>query len=293
MRTGRLFIIPCASPVTSCRAASIKSGILFIRVSATNKTSSTSCGTSSGNAWPIPAANCAIICTAPSANLGSNCIIPSISVVIISVALSVSFGIADMIPSTSDTIISTPACMIVGALSTIPPTSPFTISTAKVAICGRISESPFTRFPRASPKLCAIFPMSPPAAAAPCCSSLANWLKIGSACSPIGMIKLVCSILPAPCIASPNVSYFTALIFPMASVVLLICPSTSISDIQASAPISSHMVPIKPTPAVYCRLLSSQFLRASLTWFIASFALLPPSWNFFTTSSALSPRLER
>ena len=49
-----MFIIPCARPVTSCRAASIKSGILFIRVSATNKTSSTSCGTSSGNAWPIP-----------------------------------------------------------------------------------------------------------------------------------------------------------------------------------------------------------------------------------------------
>ena len=40
-----------------------------------------------------------------------------------------------------------------------------TISTAKVAICGSISESPFTRFPRASPKLCAICPMSPPAAA--------------------------------------------------------------------------------------------------------------------------------
>ena len=39
---------------------------------------------------------------------------------------------------------------------------------------------------------------------------------------------------------------------------------------------------IKPTPAVYCRLLSSQFLSASLTWLIASFALSPPFWNFPT-----------
>ncbi|GFI25119.1 hypothetical protein IMSAGC012_00225 [Lachnospiraceae bacterium] len=293
MMTGSAAIIPSASPVTSCKAASISIGTLFISVSTMVSTASITLGISSGSASPSPFASPAIICTAPSASVGISSTMPLISVAIISVALSASVGIASTMPSASPVIIPTPACTIAGALSTMPSTSPLTSSTAKLVICGSISASPFTMFPNASPKLCAIFPISPPASAAPCASSFANWLKIGSACSPIGIIKLVCSILPAPCIASENVSYFTALIFPIASVVLLICPSTSISDVQASAPISSHIVPIKPTPAVYCRLLSSQFLSASLTWLIASFALSPPFWNFPTTSSALSPRLVR
>ena len=317
--TGSAAIIPSASPVTSCIAASISIGTLFTRVSTIVSTASITLGISSGNACPSPSASPAIICTAPSAisgiSSGNACpspsaspaiictapsaisgissTIPSISVVTISTALSVRVGIAVIMPSTKDVIISTPDCTIVGALFTIPSASPVTSSTANVVICGSISESPLTIFARASPKLCAIFPISPPAAAAPCCNSFANWLKIGNACSPIGIIKLVCNILPAPFIASPNVSYLTALICPIVSVVLLICPSTSIREVQASAPISSHIVPISPTPAVYCRLSSSQFFSASLIWFIASFALSPPAWNFPTISSAFSPRLVR
>ena len=291
--TGSAAIIPSASPVTSCIAASISIGTLFTRVSTIVSTASITLGISSGNACPSPSASPAIICTAPSAISGISSTIPSISVVTISTALSVRVGIAVIMPSTKDVIISTPDCTIVGALFTIPSASPVTSSTANVVICGSISESPLTIFARASPKLCAIFPISPPAAAAPCCNSFANWLKIGNACSPIGIIKLVCNILPAPFIASPNVSYLTALICPIVSVVLLICPSTSIREVQASAPISSHIVPISPTPAVYCRLSSSQFFSASLIWFIASFALSPPAWNFPTISSAFSPRLVR
>ncbi len=277
MITGSAAIIPSASPVTSCNAASISIGTLFISVSTIVSTASITLGISAGNACPSPSASPAMICTAPSAMLGISAIMPSSSVVMISAALSASVGMASTMPSTNAVIISTPAFMIVGALSTMPPTSPFTSSTAKPVICGSISESPLTIFPSASPKLCASFPISPPASAAPCCNSFANWLKIGNACSPIGMIKLVCKILPAPCIASPKVSYFTALICPIASTVLLISPSTPISAVQASAPISSHIVPISPTPAVYCRLSSSQFLSASLIWLIASFALSPPA----------------
>ena len=291
--TGSASIIPSASPVTSCIAASISIGTLFTSVSTIVSTASMTLGISSGNACPSPSASPAIICTAPSAISGISSTIPSISVVTISTALSVRVGMAVIIPSTKDVIISTPACTIVGALFTMPSASPVTSSTANVVICGSISESPLTIFAKASPKLCAIFPISPPAAAAPCCNSFANWLKIGNACSPIGIIKLVCNILPAPCIASPNVSYLTALICPIASVVLLICPSTSIREVQASAPISSHIVPISPTPAVYCRLSSSQFFSASLIWLIASFALSPPAWNFPTISSAFNPRLVR
>ena len=293
MRTGSAAISPSASPLMSCKAASINIGTLLTSVFTMVVTALITLGISFGNACPSPFASPAIICVAPFAMFGISAIMPSSSVVTISTALSVSVGIASMMPSTSDVIISTPACTIVGALSTMPSASPVTSSTAKPVICGSISESPLTMFPKASPKLCAIFPMSPPASAAPCCNSFANWENIGNACSPIGIIKLVCKIRPAPCIASPNVSYFTAFICPIASVVLLICPSTSISDVQASAPISSHIVPISPTPAVYCRLSSSQFFSASLIWLIASFALLPPVWNFFTISSALSPRLVR
>ena len=293
MITGSATIIPFANPVTSCNAASISIGTLLISVSTIVSTASITLGISSGSACPSPSASPTIICTAPSAMVGISSTIPFSKVVTISTALSVSVGIASIMPSVRDVITSTPACTIVGAFSTIPSASPFTSSTANVAICGSISDSPLTMFLRAVPKLSASFPMSPPAAAAPACNSFANWLKIGSACSPIGIIKLVCSILPAPCIASPNVSYLTALICPIASVVLLICPSTFIREVQASAPISSHIVPISPTPAVYCKLSSSQFLSASLIWLIASFALSPPAWNLPTTSSALSPRLVR
>ena len=293
IRTGSAAISPSASPLMSCKAASISIGTLLTSVFTIVVTALTTLGISFGNACPSPFASPAIIFTAPSAMSGISSIIPSSSVVTISTALPVSVGIASIIPSTSDVIISTPASTIVGALSTMPSTSPFTSSTAKSVICGSISASPLTMLPKASPKLCASFPMSPPASAAPCCNSFANWLKIGNACSPIGIIKLVCKILPVPCIASPNVSYFTAFICPIASVVLLICPSTFIRDVHASAPISSHIVPISPTPAVYCRLSSSQFLSASLIWLIASFALSPPAWNLPTISSALSPRLVR
>ena len=275
--TGSAAIIPSASPVTSCNAASISIGTLLISVSTIVSTASITLGISSGSACPSPSASPTIICTAPSAMVGISSTMPFSKVVTISTALSVSVGIASIMPSVRDVITSTPACTIVGAFSTIPSASPFTSSTANVAICGSISDSPLTMFLRAVPKLSASFPMSPPAAAAPACNSFANWLKIGSACSPIGIIKLVCSILPAPCIASPNVSYLTALICPIASVVLLICPSTFIREVQASAPISSHIVPISPTPAVYCKLSSSQFLSASLIWLIASFALSPPA----------------
>ena len=291
--TGSAAIIPSASPVTSCNAASTSIGTFSTKVCTIVSTAEITLGISCGSASPSPLASPAMICVAPSASDGTSSTMPLISVVIISVALSVSVGIASIMPSTSDVIMSTPACTIVGALSTMPSTSPVTSSTAKPVICGSISASPLTMFPSASPKLCASFPMSPPASAAPCCNSFANCEKIGNACSPIGIIKLVCNILPAPCIASPNVSYFTALICPIASVVLLISPSTLISDVQASAPISSHIVPISPTPAVYCKLSSSQFFSASLIWFIASFALSPPAWNFPTISSALSPRLVR
>ena len=291
--SGIAFIMPSASPITSCKAASISIGTLFISVSTMASIASVTLGISSGSASPSPFASPAIICAAPSASDGISSAMPLINVVTISVALSVSVGIASTTPSTSPAIIPTPVCTIAGALSTMPSASPLTSSTAKSAICGSISESPLIMFPNASPKLRASFPMSPSASAAPCANSFANWLKIGSACSPIGMMKLVCKILPAPCIASPKVSYFTAFICPIASTDLLISPSTPISAVQASAPMSSHMVPINPTPALYCRLLSSQSLSALLTWLMASFALSPPFWNFPTTSSALSPRLTR
>ena len=291
--TGSAATIPSASPETSCKAASTSIGILFTSVSTIVSTASIMLGTSCGNACPIPVASPAIICTAPSAKLGIISIIPSSSVVTISTALSVSVGIASIIPSAKDLIISTPACTIVGAFSTIPCASPDTISTAKSAICGISSVSPLVRFFMAVPKLSANFPISPPASAAPRLISFAKSLNIGNACSPIGIIKLVCNIRPAPLIASPNVSYLTAFICPIASVVLLICPSTSIRAVQASAPISSHIVPISPTPAVYCRLSSSQFFRALLISPMASFALSPPVWNLLTSSSALSPRLVR
>ena len=262
--TGSAAIIPFANPVTSCNAASISIGTLSISVSTIVSTASITLGISSGSACPIPSASPTIICTAPSAMFGINSTMPFIRVVTISTALSVNVGIVSITPSVRDVITSTPACTIVGAFPTIPSASPFTSSTAKVVICGSISASPLTMFLRAVPKLSASLLTSPPAAAAPACNSFANWLKIGNACSPIGIIKLVCNILPAPCIASPNVSYLTALICPIASVALLISPSTFIKEVQASAPISSHIVPISPTPAVYCRLSSSQFLSASL-----------------------------
>ena len=76
-RTGIALMIPCASPVISCNAASISIGILSISVCTNCVIIETIVGTSVGKACAIPVASVPIICKANSRKVGS--IVPSCS----------------------------------------------------------------------------------------------------------------------------------------------------------------------------------------------------------------------
>ena len=113
----------------------------------------------------------------------------------------------------------------------------------------------------------------------------------GANSSPSGCTTSVWILRPSASIWLLMSLYFWLLISASASFVLLISPCVCNKAVQASSPMSSYIVPMMPTPAVYCTVSSSQFFSASLICCIASFALSPPCWNFATTSSAFSPKL--
>ena len=264
-RTGIAFMIPCASPIISCNAASISNGIFSTSVCTIATTTSTIFGNNCGNAAPIPFASARTICTAPSRSRGRTLISPSTSERIICVAASAIVGNASTSPCTRAVIIFTAAVLIVGRLAVSPSTSPNTISVANSVICGRIVEKFSTNPARAVPKVSAIFEISPFAEAAPAESSFTKSERAGDASSPMGSTKFVFRTRPKPDIADPKSSYFTAFIAESASVVVLISPLRFVKAFIPSTPKSSHIVPNKATPAVFCAKGSSIAKRAVVT----------------------------
>ncbi len=264
-KTGTAFIIPCASPVISCNAASINIGIFSTSVCTIATTTSTIFGNNCGNASPIPFASARTICTAPSRRRGRTLISPSIKERIICVAASAIAGKAPISPCTIAFIISTAAVLIVGRLVTSPSTSPNTISVANSVICGRIVEKSSTNPARAVPNVSAILEISPFAEVAPAESSLTKSERAGNASCPMGRTKFVFRTRPKPDIADPKSSYFTAFIAESASVVVLISPFRFVKAFMPSTPKSSHIVPNKATPAAFCAKGSSIAKRAAVT----------------------------
>ena len=289
IRTGIAAISPCANPVINCNAASISIGIFSTSVCTIATTTSTIFGNNCGNACPIPFASARTICNAPSTSRGRAAINPSIRARRICVAACAIAGSAATSPCTSEVIMSTAAVVICGRLATSPSTSPNTISVAKSVTCGRIVEKSSISPARAVPKVSDILEISPFAEAAPAESSLTKSERAGNASSPIGRTKFVFSTRPSPDIAEPKSSYLTALILESASVVVLISPLRFVNACIPSTPKSSHIVPNKATPAVFCAKGSSIAKRAVVTSSKAFAACSPPAAKAAAVSSAFKP----
>ena len=89
----------------------------------------------------------------------------------------------------------------------------------------------------------------------------------------------------------PKSSYLTSFIFSKASEVELISPFKLLIANTPLAPKSSHIVPNKFTPAVFCSIGSFISFKAFIVSVKASFASLPPFENFFAIESAFNPAI--
>ena len=99
--------------------------------------------------------------------------------------------------------------------------------------------------------------------------------------------------LPMPSIALPKSSYFIFLIFSKLSDVVLIAPLVLDNAFTASAPKSSHIVPNKLTPAVFCTTSSPTSFRAVITSLNALLASSPPCANCRCNFSAFNPNASK
>ena len=130
MRTGSEFKMPCASPVTSCKAASRISGRLSTSVFTISTTTATICGTSCGIVSAIPFMSDSRI----SAPADTICGRSPTNAEIISVTIFASVGLSSEIADSSP---SARALIIPGALSRTAPAIEV-ISSANCGISVRI-----------------------------------------------------------------------------------------------------------------------------------------------------------